>query len=272
MEVVQFLLRPEDSTIVVENVDIRVNDNPPTAPFASLPTEIWLIILDYLDDFSALSFALTSRGFYNTASDRLQSIICPLAELGCWAGRPLVRAGISLDTEEEYSGGSAEMDEAGGNYLMAVIESKMLGLRERGYHTIYDSDDPGKLEILRSISRDNYIPPVIRRYVSAVLSNTEYENMFQEGKQYIIRNLDKKEYVTFPTGRLERITIRPRGVFDDTLVQAPHPAENFIEAITWTPAIKTDCRGLEKGAWAGNRIDLVLDRREGLDGWKQLQS
>ncbi|KAK6515111.1 hypothetical protein TWF506_007457 [Arthrobotrys conoides] len=270
MEVVQFLLRPEDSSIVVATVDVPLSESTPSAPFASLPTELWLIILEYLDDFSALSFALTSKALYNTASDRLQNIICPLAELGCWAGKSLVRAGIALDTDEEFSGGNAEMDETGGSYLMAVVESKMLGLRERGYHTIYDSDDPEKLAILRSISHDNDTPPVIQRYVSAVLSNTEYENMFQEGKEYIIRNLDKMEYTAFPTGRLERITVRPRGVFDDTLVQIPHPAEDMIEAITWTTLIKADRHGLQKGAWAGQRIDLVLSRQDELDGWKRV--
>ncbi|RVD83962.1 uncharacterized protein DFL_005730 [Arthrobotrys flagrans] len=270
MEVIQFLLRPEDSAIVVENVHAQRNKGILNSPFAFLPAEICLMILEYLDDFSALSFALTSRALYNTALDRVQNIICPLAELGCWAGKSLVRAGIALDMEQDFSGGTAEMDETGGNYLMAVVESKILELRERGYHTIYDSDDPEKLTILRSISCNNHIPPVIRRYVSALLSNTEYENMFQEGKQYIIRNLDKMEYVSFPTGKLERITTRPSGVYDDTLVKTPHPAEQVIEAITWTRAIETDTHGLEKGAWAGNRIDLILDGQEVLDGWRRL--
>ncbi|KAK6500138.1 hypothetical protein TWF481_010493 [Arthrobotrys musiformis] len=269
MEVVQFLLCPEDSAIVVENV-LQRDKKTLLSQFTLLPTEIFLMILEYLDDFSALSLALTNRVIYNRALDRVQNIICPLAELGCWAGKSLVRAGVVLDTEEDFSAGSAEMDETGGNYLMAVIDSKMLAVRERGYHTIYDSDDPEKLAILRSIADDIHIPPVVRRYVSSVLRNREYENMFQEGKQYVVRNLDKNEYIIFPTGRLERITIRPRGVFDDTMVKVPHPAERVIEAITWAPAMKADTRGMEKGSWAGNRIDLVLEERVTLDGWNGL--
>ncbi|KAK6355973.1 hypothetical protein TWF718_000348 [Orbilia javanica] len=270
MEVVQYLLRPEDSSIVVGNINVKPKDDIQNLSLASLPVEIFLIILEHLDNFSALSLALTSRAFYNASLDRVQNILCPLAELGRWAGKPLVRAGIVVDLEEGFSSGRTEIDEAGGTYLMNVLESKMIGLRERGYYTIYDSDDPGKLAILRSVAADNHIPPVIRRYASAILGNTEYENMFQEGREYIIRNLDKMEYVPFPTGRLERTITRPRGVYDDTLVKTPHVAERVIDAITWSPTMKAGACGLEKGAWVGNRIDIVLDNEGVRDGWKKL--
>ncbi|KAK6530973.1 hypothetical protein TWF281_007801 [Arthrobotrys megalospora] len=270
MEVVQFLLWPEDSAIVVENVYVRPYKGILKSPLFSLPMEIHLLILEYLDDFSVLSLAVASRLLYNITSERLQNIICPLAELGCWAGKPLVRAGVVLETGDEFSATNAEMDVTGGRYLMAVIEAKMLGLRERGYHTIYDSDDPERLEILRSIAGNSHIPQVVRRYVAAVLNNSEYENMFQEGKQYLIRNLDKMEYVPFPTGKVERTTARPPGVYDDTLVSMPHTAERVIEAITWSPTTARNTSPLGQGAWAGNRIDLISEARAEFDGWRLL--
>ncbi|KAK6337328.1 hypothetical protein TWF730_002733 [Orbilia blumenaviensis] len=228
------------------------------------------MILSYLDDFSALSLGLTSRAFYNRAVERIQNIICPLNELGSWAGKPLVRAGVVLDMGDEFSRHDTEIDETSGGFLMAVIEAKMLGLRERGYHTIYDSDSPERLETLRFMAQNRYTPPVVRRYLSAVLGNTEYENMFQEGRQYLIRNLDKKEYIQFPTGRLERTVVRPSGVYDDTMEIKPHPAERVIEAITWAPSTECNTSLPSKGAWAGDRIDIIMEEHASLDEWKRL--
>ncbi|KAF3905094.1 hypothetical protein AA313_de0210365 [Arthrobotrys entomopaga] len=79
------------------------------------------------------------------------------------------------------------------------------------------------------------------------------------------------EYIEFPAGKLERVTTRPGGMHDDTLVQAPHPGEAMLEAITWVPTGAISEKVLVKGAWAGDRIDLVTARKLGEDSWEKLQ-
>ncbi|EPS37962.1 hypothetical protein H072_8303 [Dactylellina haptotyla CBS 200.50] len=165
------------------------------------------------------------------------------------------------------------MDEEYAQYWMALLGAKLLSMRDRGYHTIYDSDDSKKLEILKSISSDSNVPKVLRQYVAAILTNTEYENMFQEGRNYVLRNLDKMEYIEFPTDRLERKLVQPAGSFDDTVVKMLHPGEKLVDAITWDQSVdrKSEAVSLDKGIWAGHRIDLVLaDRLAGM-GWRKLK-
>ncbi|KAK6544848.1 hypothetical protein TWF694_001529 [Orbilia ellipsospora] len=273
MEVIQFLLVAEESGIVLESIACLSNEKSATgyakSGFSRLPAEIHLIIQDYLDDFSAICLAMTSRRIFNILLGRIQDIVCPLSELGCWAGKPMVRAGVVLDMNDAAP---IAGDEEAGKYWAPVIEAKMMGVRERGYHTLYDSDNPQRLDILHSIAKDLRTPKTVRRYLSAVLTNTEYENMFRAGEKYVIRNLDKMEYVEFPTGKLGRVTTRPEGVLDDTLIQALHPGEALLEAITWLPAEASSTKDLVKGAWAGDRIDLVTARKLGDDDWRKLRT
>ncbi|KAF3920826.1 hypothetical protein ABW20_dc0110523 [Dactylellina cionopaga] len=80
------------------------------------------------------------------------------------------------------------------------------------------------------------------------------------------------EYMEFPTGRLERMTVQAKGLRDDTLVRIRHPGEKLIEAITWALAgTETEKGNSDNLIWAGDRIDLSSRKRlEGGTWTKQI--
>ncbi|KAK6526446.1 hypothetical protein TWF694_005032 [Orbilia ellipsospora] len=272
MKLVQFLLRPEDSAVVVERQPLCYKD-PIGSPLYTLPPEICLVISDYLDDLGALCFALTSKHTFNSLLGRIQNIICPLSELGCWAGKALLRAEITLNSDQsDVKAGMTDIQRVLWNN---VVEARMLDIRKRGDHTIFNFDNPRTLHILGTIAKDPRVPQVIRRYIYAILSDTEYENMFQKGVEYIIRNLDMEEYIEFPSGKLERLQLTEgaEGSQDDPLlIKIPHPGEKLLEAITWVSGATSFpqiLERLEKGVWVVDSIDLVR-AHEMHERWKKL--
>lgn len=145
----------------------------------------------------------------------------------------------------------------------------MLTLRKRGYYTVYPSEEPAKIEVLRSISRDPNIPKVAQRWTRSVFDDAEYENMFQSGERYVLRNLNRNQYFEFPTGKIKRTPLEGNKEMDTSAI--PHPAEHLIDAVTWKKDVNQASDGFGEGFWAGEKLDIVLESRIRSGNWRMLE-
>ncbi|KAF3909993.1 hypothetical protein ABW20_dc0110679 [Dactylellina cionopaga] len=264
-ELVQYILRPEDSAVIVKPVPARSQkkDSNPKPNLTNIPTEIHLMISEYLTDYEAVCLALTNRTLFNKSVPKMQKLVCPLENLGCWAGRALVRADPSNPTP------TATAVEA--QYLDKTMDATVIAPALRSNETLYLASFPDKRLVLHGIAHDMNIPQIIRRFVSAVLRDKEYENLFNVGEEYVLRNIDRREYINFYTDKVKG-TVVDNGEFKEGenvgLMEILHEAEVLIDAISCAPENTFSKENFEKGSWAGCRIDIVSKKRiEAEGGW-----
>ncbi|EPS39468.1 hypothetical protein H072_6677 [Dactylellina haptotyla CBS 200.50] len=266
-ELVQYLLNPEDSAVLVEPVPTRRQneDAPYKACLTTMPTEIHFMISEYLSDYDALCLSLTNRALFNKSIDRMQRLVCKPDTIGCWAGKALVRSNPNNPTP------AATAVEA--QYLDKATDATFVAPALRSNETLYLASFPDKRLVLHGIAHDLSIPQVIRRFVSAVLRDKEYENLFKVREEYVLRNLDRKEYVKFNTGKIQS-TVVSTGDFQDAKASGPaeilHDAEILMDAIACAAEGTFSPEKFEKGSWAGCRLDIVLKKRVQTEqGWKE---
>ncbi|KAF3921776.1 hypothetical protein AA313_de0201633 [Arthrobotrys entomopaga] len=266
-EVIQYLLNPADSALLVKPVQIRSQKKTTHAKvgLTTIPTEIHLMISEYLDDYDSLCLSLTSRTLFNRSVDRIQKIISYSNNIGCWAGKPLVLSNPSNP--------SATATAVEAKYLEKATDAVEINMTRRANETLYLASFPEKRLALHGIAHDMNIPQVIRRFVSALLRDKEYENLFRVGEEYVLRNLDRMEYVPFTTGKIKSIVVDV-GKFmegeDIGMTEILHEAEVLMDAISCAPEDSFSPNKFEKGSWAGCRMDIVSKKRvEAEKGWSQ---
>ncbi|KAK6360914.1 hypothetical protein TWF730_007029 [Orbilia blumenaviensis] len=264
-ELVQYLLNPADSAVIVKPVPVR-KDRPTDAKpsLTTLPSSIHNMITEYLSDYESLCLAISSRDLFNKSITRMQNLVCPVENLGCWSGKALVRADPSNPTP------TATAVEA--QYLDKTTDATIITPALRSNETLYLASFPDKRLILHGIAHDMHIPQVIRRFVSAALRDKEYENLFVAGEEYVLRNIDRREYIRFFTDKV-RSTVVDVGEFKEgeetPMVEILHEAEVLLDAISCAPEDTFSKDRFEKGSWAGCRIDIVSMKRVGEEeGWK----
>ncbi|KAK6525295.1 hypothetical protein TWF694_005440 [Orbilia ellipsospora] len=266
-EVIQYLLDPADSAVLVKPVHIRRQKKCMSTKIGltTIPTEIHLMISEYLDDYDSLCLSLTSRTLFNRSVGRMQKIVSSGNTIGCWAGKPLV---LSNPNNPSATATAVEAQ-----YLDQATDAVEIKPTRRANETLYQASFPEKRVVLHGIAHDMYIPQVIRRFVSALLRDKEYENLFCVGEEYVLRNLDRMEYVDFNTGKIKS-TVVDVGKFmegeDVGMTEILHEAEVLIDAISCVPNDSFSPEKFEKGSWAGCRMDIVSKKRvETEKGWVQ---
>ncbi|KAF3905633.1 hypothetical protein ABW21_db0202897 [Orbilia brochopaga] len=255
-EMIQYLLYPQDSAVIVAPVPVsRQNRQSDKSGLASMPMEIHLMISRHLSDYDALCLSLTSRALFNKSIPRIQKLICPQDILGCWSGKALVRADPSNPTP------TATAIEA--QYLEKTMAAMTGTPALRRNETLYLAAFPHQRLVLHRLAHDMHIPQVVRRFVSATLRDKEYENLFRPGEEYVLRNVDRREYVPFSTGKIHSCVVDVNQIKEgeEGMMETLHAAELFIDAISCAPEDTVDRTRFEKGSWAGCRVDIVLKRR-----------
>ncbi|EWC43678.1 hypothetical protein DRE_01565 [Drechslerella stenobrocha 248] len=263
-EIVQYLLQKQDSGVIVEPVPTRCKSaDGQKAGVTKLPTEIHFMILGYLGDYDALCLSLACRALFNKSVPRVQNIICPLDTLGCWSAKALVRA------DPNNPSPTATATEA--QYLDKATAAKIATPALRRNETLYMAAFPHQRLVLHSLAHNMHIPQVVRRFVSATLRDKEYENLFRPGEEYVLRNVDRREYVPFSTSKISSPAVGVQGIKEEeeSIVETLHSAEMFIDAISCAPEGTVDRSKFEMGSWAGCRVDIVSKRRieKAEDGW-----
>ncbi|KAF3230886.1 hypothetical protein TWF191_008727 [Orbilia oligospora] len=244
-ELVQYLLNPADSAVIVKPVPIR-KDRPTEAKpcLTTLPSSIHEMITEYLSDYDTLCLAISSRDLFNKSIERMQSIVCPLQNIGCWSGKALVRADPSNPTP------TATAVEA--QYLDKTTDATIITPALRSNETLYLASFPDKRLVLHGIAHDMHIPQIIRRFVSAALRNKEYENLFIAGEESTVVDVGE-----FKEGE------------ETPMVEILHEAEVLLDAISCAPEDTFSKERFEKGSWAGCRVDIVSKKRvDEEEGWK----
>ncbi|KAK6338625.1 hypothetical protein TWF696_009436 [Orbilia brochopaga] len=264
-EVVQYLLYPQDSAVLVSPVPVsRKNRQCDKAGLTTMPMEIHMMISRHLSDYDALCLSLACRTLFNKSIPRLQKLICPLDTLGCWSGKALVRADPSNPIP------TATAVEA--QYLEKSMAAMTATPTLRRNETLYLAAFPHQRLVLHNLAHDMHIPQVIRRFVSATLRDKEYENMFRPGEEYVLRNVDRREYVPFTTGKIRSCVVDVNEIKEgeEGMMETLHAAELLIDAISCVPEDTIDRTKFEKGSWAGCRVDIVVKKRVEREeaGWK----
>ncbi|KAF3283245.1 hypothetical protein TWF970_001224 [Orbilia oligospora] len=244
-ELVQYLLNPVDSAVIVKPVPVR-KDRPTEAKpcLTTLPSSIHEMITEYLSDYDTLCVAISSRDLFNKSIERMQSIVCPLQNIGCWSGKALVRADPSNPTP------TATAVEA--QYLDKTTDATIITPALRSNETLYLASFPDKRLVLHGIAHDMHIPQIIRRFVSAALRDKEYENLFIAGEESTVVDVGE-----FKEGE------------ETPMVEILHEAEVLLDAISCAPEDTFSKERFEKGSWAGCRVDIVSKKRvDAEEGWK----
>ncbi|KAF3135215.1 hypothetical protein TWF703_006129 [Orbilia oligospora] len=244
-ELVQYLLNPADSAVIVKPVPVR-KDRPTEAKpcLTTLPSSIHEMITEYLSDYDTLCVAISSRDLFNKSIERMQSIVCPLQNIGCWSGKALVRADPSNPTP------TATAVEA--QYLDKTTDATIITPALRSNETLYLASFPDKRLVLHGIAHDMHIPQIIRRFVSAALRDKEYENLFIAGEESTVVDVGE-----FKEGE------------ETPMVEILHEAEVLLDAISCAPEDTFSKERFEKGSWAGCRVDIVSKKRvDEEEGWK----
>ncbi|KAJ6258317.1 hypothetical protein Dda_6357 [Drechslerella dactyloides] len=255
-EVVQYLMYPQDSALLVNPVTVsRKQRQCDKANLVTMPTEIHLMVSRHLNDYDALCLSLSCRTLFNKSLPRVQKIVCPLDTLGCWSGKTLVRADPSNPTP------TATAVEA--QYLEKTTAAMTTTPSLRRNETLYLAAFPHQRLVLHNLAHNMHIPQVVRRFVSATLRDKEYENMFRPGEEYVLRNVDRREYVPFTTSKIRSCVVDVNEIKEgeEGMMETLHAAELLIDAISCAPEDAIDRSKFEKGSWAGCRIDIVLKKR-----------
>ncbi|KAF3941597.1 hypothetical protein ABW19_dt0208033 [Dactylella cylindrospora] len=281
------LLRPEDSIGAGTRrrrmpFDSRASIiSMGTSLFGEIPLEIFLMILEYLEDLDALCLILTCTRFYRAARGIL-GMDSDSVRVGRWAGKKVqyfeVLPGSTYSPSHiRYQfrgskGSSNVMSLWGGHHFLDKIEaSTKLQLRQKIFFKSRETFMRA-IPTLQSIIKDEQYPNEVLSWISQQL--TEYRGvpvplLFIPMESYVARCLDKKEYIGMYywnwDARIDTLTSYHQFLSNAERLK-------YLVGTMLSDFLTQQKFHVWKGRWVDCRIDIA--RRSSVeeeDGWVEIQ-
>ena len=266
---------------------------------AAIPDELTLMIFHSLDLLSCFRLSLVSRRFWRFGWPIFQQKIAD--SMGPWAGKRIICLGDECKpydlptrflTREEKSIVDEGLDDSEidpgdglyprpGNLLnIAMCRFREVSTEVKPYqilydllpgepkHWIYSNRSQSWREPRTMLDEARHLPEADRTHVYSFARGNEKANHYPETESWILRNLTMTEFVhgdrlfaAFPRSG------RQRG----TCLGYPGFGEAIMCRICWS----TGKSGLDRGVWAGHRLEIRTEKSHALNSdckWKDVTS